>query len=585
MASRSSYVDLLRRLATSVSSGPRTARTILTTPVRIPGRFTPGLRRPLHSVSSLRTEFTSEKYPEIQRDARFSQLTSEHVEHFKNLLGTSAVIDGVTNEAAADDLEPFNGDWMRKYRGHCKLVLKPGSTEDVSKILRYCNEQMLAVVPQGGNTGLVGGSVPVFDEIVISLGRLNQIREFDEVGGTLVLDAGCILELVDHFLAEKGYIFPLDLGAKGSCQIGGNLSTNAGGLRLLRYGSLHGNVLGVEAVLPDGTIVDDLCRLRKNNTGYDLKQLFVGAEGTLGIITKASIQCPRRSPAQNVAFFGLESFEKVQQAFREAKGQLSEILSAFELMDSGSQDLVFQVTKNKRPLEKRYPFYCLVETSGSNPDHDGEKLQAFLECVMDKGIVADGTLAQDETQIKTLWAWREGITEALGHLGGVYKYDVSIPLKQLYQMVEDTRARVDAAGLLGDSAEHPVRDVVGYGHMGDSNLHLNISTRHYDERVEGILEPFVYEWISQHGGSISAEHGLGLAKKKYIGYSRNDTMVGLMKQIKNLYDPVSPPFPAAAVNLKKGSQPREVLMLTGSAEWDNESLQVYMNQHIFWETS
>ncbi|KAK2066896.1 hypothetical protein P8C59_000675 [Phyllachora maydis] len=283
--------------------------------------------------------------------------------------------------------------------------------------------------------------------------------------------------------------------------------------------------------------VSKILRLRKNNTGYDLKQLFVGAEGTLGIITKASIQCPRRSPAQNVAFFGLESFEKVQQAFREAKGQLSEILSAFELMDSGSQDLVFQVTKNKRPLEKRYPFYCLVETSGSNPDHDGEKLQAFLECVMDKGIVADGTLAQDETQIKTLWAWREGITEALGHLGGVYKYDVSIPLKQLYQMVEDTRARVDAAGLLGDSAEHPVRDVVGYGHMGDSNLHLNISTRHYDERVEGILEPFVYEWISQHGGSISAEHGLGLAKKKYIGYSRNDTMVGLMKQIKNLYDP------------------------------------------------
>ncbi|KAK0621171.1 hypothetical protein B0T17DRAFT_508544 [Bombardia bombarda] len=484
------------------------------------------------------TKFTSETYPEIKRDGRFATITADHVSYFRGLLGTeSAVIDGVTSDSAADDLEPFNSDWMRKYRGHCKLVLKPGSTDEVSKILKYCNDNMLAVVPQGGNTGLVGGSVPVFDEIVINLSRMNQIIDFDEVGGTLVAGAGCILEVADQFLASKGYIFPLDLGAKGSCQIGGNLSTNAGGLRLLRYGSLHGTVLGIEAVLPDGTIVDDLCKLRKNNTGYDLKQLFIGAEGTIGIITKVSIQCPQRSTAQNVAFFGLESFEKVQQAFREAKGQLSEILSAFELMDEGSQALIRDVTKNRKPLDDKYPFYCLIETSGSNADHDSEKLQAFLEDVMEKGIVSDGTLAQDETQIKALWAWREGITEALGHLGGVYKYDVSIPLKEMYQLVEDTRARVDAAGLLGDTDDHPVRAVVGYGHMGDSNLHLNVSTRRFDKRVEEVLEPFIYEWIEKRQGSISAEHGLGLQKKKYIGYSRNPTMVGLMRQIKTFFDP------------------------------------------------
>ncbi len=428
---------------------------------------------------------------------------------------------------------------MRKYRGHGKLVLKPSTTEEVSQILKYCNDNMLAVVPQGGNTGLVGGSVPVFDEIVLSTSRMNKILEFDEVSGTLVVEAGCILEVADQFLAEKGYIFPLDLGAKGSCQIGGNVSTNAGGLRLLRYGSLHGSVLGIEAVLADGTVVDDLSKLRKNNTGYDMKQLFIGGEGTIGVITKVSVQCPQRSQAKNVAFFGLESFEKVQQAFRQAKIQLSEILSAFELMDEHSQRIVHEVTKNNRPLESEYPFYCLVETSGSNADHDSEKLQSFLEDVLEKGIVADGVLAQDETQIKTLWGWREGITESLGTLGPVYKYDVSIPLKELYQMVEDTRARVDAAGLLGDTDEHPVRDVVGYGHMGDSNLHLNVSTRRYDERVEKILEPFVYEWISKRQGSISAEHGLGLAKKNYIGYSRSETMIGLMKQIKKLYDPVS----------------------------------------------
>lgn len=261
---------------------------------------------------------------------------------------------------------------MRKFRGHTKLVLKPSTTEEVSKILKYCNDNLLAVVPQGGNTGLVGGSVPVFDEIVINLQKMNEIRSFDEVSGILVADAGVILENADNYLAERNHIFPLDLGAKGSCFIGGNVATNAGGLRLLRYGSFHGNVLGLEAVLPDGTIVDDLSTLRKNNTGYDLKQLFIGGEGTIGIITKVSIICPRRSPAVNVAYFGLESYEKVQQAFIEAKGHLSEILSAFELMDGRTQKLVNRVTGKKMPLEGEHPFYCLIETSGSNTDHDGE---------------------------------------------------------------------------------------------------------------------------------------------------------------------------------------------------------------------
>lgn len=554
MACRQPLTPLLRHLARTTSAelgkqssrtqAPSIVRATTTTPLTIPRRgFSSSLRRTLRSTAAAqqaqsKNDFTSTKYPELKRDERFASLTSDHVGHFRTLLGDSgsALIDGVTGDAT-DDLEPFNSDWMRKYRGHCQLVLKPSTTEQVSQILKYCNDNLLAVVPQGGNTGLVGGSVPVFDEIVLNLSRMNQILSFDDASGILVAEAGVILETADHYLSERGYIFPLDLGAKGSCQLGGNLSTNAGGLRLLRYGSLHGTVLGVEAVLPDGTIVDDLSLLRKNNTGYDLKQLFIGAEGTLGIITKLSIQCPQRPAAQNVAFFGLSSYEDCQRAFRAAKGQLSEILSAFELMDEGSQALVRQVTGNKSPLESTYPFYCLIETSGSNTDHDAEKLQTFLESVMEEGIVADGTLAENETQVRSLWSWREGITEALGHLGGVYKYDVSIPLAEMYQLVEDTRARVAEAGLLGDDEAYPVRAVVGYGHMGDANLHLNISTRRFDARVEGVLEPFVYEWIAKRQGSISAEHGLGLAKKKYIGYSRNETMVGLMKQIKGLYDP------------------------------------------------
>jgi FAD/FMN-containing dehydrogenase len=435
---------------------------------------------------------------------------------------------------------------MRKYKGHTKLVLRPTSTSQIGQILSYCNTHSLAVVPQGGNSGLVGGSVPVFDEIVISTGRMNQIRSFDEVSGVLVVDAGVILENADKYLAQRGHIFPLDLGAKGSCQIGGNVATNAGGLRLLRYGSLHGNVLGIEAVLPDGTIVDDLSKLRKNNTGYDLKQLFIGSEGTLGIITAVSILCPQRSVATNVAYFGLSSFEKLQTAFREAKSQLQEILSAFELMDGQSQNLVHHATGNKRPLEGQHKFYCLVETSGSNTEHDSAKLESFLEHVMGEEVVEDGVLAQDATQQASLWGWREGITESISHMGAAYKYDLSIPLAQLYSLVEDTRVRLRDAKLLApessdasSSEEYPVVEVVGYGHMGDSNLHLNVVCRSFSKDIEKCIEPWVYEWVGKTGGSISAEHGLGLAKKKHIGYSRSDQVLGVMKGLKGLFDPVS----------------------------------------------
>ncbi|KAJ0416384.1 hypothetical protein BJY00DRAFT_304161 [Aspergillus carlsbadensis] len=483
-------------------------------------------------------KYTSDAYPNLKRNPNFGEITAEDVKYFKELLGAeSAVIDGVTTDAT-DDIEPFNGDWMRKYRGHTKLVLKPQSKEEISEIMKYCNGKKLAVVPQGGNTGLVGGSVPVFDEIVINTSRMNKIRSFDEASGVLVVDAGVILEVADQYLAERHHLFPLDLGAKGSCHIGGNVATNAGGLRLLRYGSLHGTVLGVEAVLPDGTIFDGLSTLRKNNTGYDLKQLFIGSEGTIGIITGVSIICPPRPKAVNVAYFGLESYDKVRQAFGEAKKQLSEILSAFELMDGRSQKLVHQSTGNKYPLEGEYPFYCLVETSGSNAEHDMEKLETFLESIMGEGIVADGVLAQDETQFQSIWRWREGITESLSHLGGTYKYDVSIPLPELYQLVDDCRERLTKLGFVGDDDSFPVRAVVGYGHMGDSNLHLNIAVRQYNKEVEKAIEPWVYEWIQKRSGSISAEHGLGVAKKEFIGYSQNDTNIKLMKQLKDLYDPL-----------------------------------------------
>lgn len=490
-------------------------------------------------------DYTSNRYPKLKRDERFAKLSQPHVDHFKSILSSepeSAVLHD--NDPASSDLEAYNADWMRKYRGQATLVLRPSTTEQVSQILAYCNKEKLAIVPQGGNSGLVGGSVPVFDEIVLNLGRMAKIRSFDEVSGILVSDAGVVMEIADNYLKERGHLFPLDLGAKGSAQLGGVVSTNAGGLRLLRYGSMHGNVLGIEAVLPDGTIVDDLLALRKNNTGYDIKQLFIGGEGTIGAVTGISLLCPQRSSAVNVAAFGVDSFEKVQSAFKEAKGRLGEIMSAFEFMDAASQRCMKIAKDLSIPLEGKYPFYVLIETSGSNPDHDQEKLESFLEHVMSEEIVADGVVAQDQTQATNLWTCREGIAESLAHWGSVYKYDLSVPIPHIWSLVEATREKMIKEGLMASSSsedkeEYPVVDVVGFGHLGDGNLHLNIPTRRFDKAVEKALEPFVYELVRDKKGSISAEHGLGLTKKDFISYSRSDTMIGLMKSIKQLYDPVS----------------------------------------------
>lgn len=468
----------------------------------------------------------------VARDPRFKRLADADVAHFRSILQPEHVI---TDDA---DCEFFNEDWMRKYRGQTQLVLKPKTTDQVSQILKYCNEQKLAVVPQGGNTGLVGGSVPVFDEIVVSVANMNQVRSFDAVLGILKCDAGVILENADNFLAENGYIFPLDLGAKGSCHVGGVVATNAGGLRLLRYGSLHGSVLGVEAVLPDGTVYSSMDALRKDNTGYDLKQLFIGSEGTLGIITGVSILCPARSSSTNVAFLAVSSYEAVQKVFVGARRELSEILLAFEFMDGKSQLLTARYLKQDHPIEGEYPFYILIETSGSNEAHDMEKIEAFLEKSMEDGLVDDGIIAQDETQLRNLWSWRESIPEASTAAGGVYKYDVSIPLPQLYSLVEDASTRLSEAGMVDfDDAAKPVVEAIGYGHIGDGNLHLNVCVREYSKDIEAVLEPFVYEWIQKHKGLISAEHGLGFQKKNYIGYSKSDVEIAMIKQVKKHYDP------------------------------------------------
>lgn len=458
----------------------------------------------------------------VQRSPRFSELNDDDVRYFEEILGKKNVIQD------EDKLSVANIDWMHKYKGSSKLILQPCNTDQVSQILKYCNSRCLAVVPQGGNTGLVGGSVPVFDEVIVSLSSMNNIISFDKVSGILVCEAGCILENIMSFLDNEGFIMPLDLGAKGSCQIGGNVSTNAGGLRLVRYGSLHGNVLGVEAVLANGTVLDMLKTLRKDNTGYDLKHLFIGSEGSLGIVTKVSILTPPKLSSVNVALLACKDYSCCQKLLQDAKRKLGEILSAFEFLDGQSMDLVTNHLEGARNpfATSQHNFYVLIETTGSDESSDKQKLEAFLLGSMENELIADGVLAQDINQASTFWRLREGISEALMKAGAVYKYDVSIPVENLYNLVEEMRSR------LGDAA-----NVIGYGHLGDGNLHLNVSVPQYDEKILSQIEPFVYEWTSKKRGSISAEHGVGLMKANEIFYSQSHETVQMMASIKNLMDP------------------------------------------------
>jgi len=292
----------------------------------------------------------------LSRNSRFSLLGDKDVQAFEAMIGSKAL---VTDQ---DELTIHNTDWTKKFQGHSKLMLKPSTTEEVSAILKYCNERKLAVTPQGGRTGLVGGSIPVHDEIIVSTMRMNKIIGFDESYGILQSEAGCILEDLQNFAKERKYEVPLDLGAKGSCMIGGNLATNAGGIKFIRHNSLHANCVGLKAVLADGTILDNMTTLRKDNTGYDLKHLFIGSEGTLGLITEGAILCPSLPMHRNVCVVACNSFDEVLKILQIAKAELGDVLQAVEMMDAVAIKILRDIHPEAAfPFSDEHPFYALVK--------------------------------------------------------------------------------------------------------------------------------------------------------------------------------------------------------------------------------
>lgn len=434
-----------------------------------------------------------------------------------------------------DVLEAHNVDWTGRYRGSSPILLKPKTTQEVSAILQYCNSQKIGVVPQAGKTGLVGGSVPTSSkEVILSVKGLNGIDGLNG-GGILQCDAGCILQDLQDYAASQNYLVPVDLGAKGSCCIGGNISTNAGGQYYYRYGSLHANVLGLQVVLPDGRVLDTMQTVNlKDNTGYDLKHLFIGAEGTLGVVTKVALLCPTLPQARNAAFLACSTYHDVQQTLQLAKKMLGEVLAAFEYMDGAVLDLVSR--EKQIPVqpdsESNYPYCILVETHGSSQDHDMSKMEAFLEEAMTQEVVADGVLAQDLSQLSEMWEVREGCNPIVASQGCVYKYDLSIPVSEFDELVSEIRQRLQGS--------HSDTIVASWGHVIDGNIHLNVTTPGVFERKQEIvtqLEPYIFEAVIRRRGSISAEHGLGQCKNEYLPMCKDDTTLDTMRSIKKLFDP------------------------------------------------
>ena len=453
-----------------------------------------------------------------------------------------------------DLLARYNRDWTNHYCGASALVLRPRSTSEVSSILRYCHDECIGVVPQGGHTGLCGAATPLRDEIVLSLEDMNAIHGIDEHSGILTCDTGCILQHLHEYAHARSYLVPLDIGAKGTCQIGGNISTNAGGQYFNRFGGLHGTVMGLEVVLPDGRVLrlnlevndDGTVRRngthRKDNTGYDLKHLFIGAEGTLGVVTKVAVACPALPVSTNAAMLVCDSYERVLEVLQTAKEELGEILSATEVIDHNTLLLVAQNNSESRLLRDLLsadpstpqPLVLLVETQGSHFEHDAAKMDSFLARLHERNVIANGFLARDIAQVQDMWRIRESCNASAARAGRVHKFDVSVPLAEYMATAREVEQE------LASPAPPTDLTVCVWGHVGDGNAHINVVTpgRHgKDAALAARIEAAVYGAVRRRNGSISAEHGLGQAKHELVGSTKAPGVLDVMTDVKALFDP------------------------------------------------
>ncbi len=459
-------------------------------------------------------------------------MTAEFLARLRAICGPAHVL-------TEGDLSAWEADWRKRARGKALAVVRPGSTDEVAQVVRACAEARVSLVPQGGNTGLVVGSVPDGSgtQVVLSLQRMTRVRAIDAANLTMTVDAGCILQVLQETARQQGLLFPLSLAAEGSCTIGGNLATNAGGTQVLRYGNARELCLGLEVVTAQGQVWDGLSGLRKDNTGYDLRDLFIGSEGTLGVITGATLKLYPLPAARLTAWAAVPSMEAAVALLGLARQELSASLTGFEVMGQFALGLVARHFPQLRvPFHASSPWCVLLENSDhESPEHARALFEQLLERALEQGLASDAVVAENIAQAQQLWHVRESIPLAQAEEGLNIKHDISVPISRIPAFVQETDALL--------AREIPGVRLVNFGHLGDGNLHYNVQAPAGGDAAEFLrtqetqVNHLVYESVRSFGGSISAEHGVGSLKVDELTQHKSPVALGMMRAIKQALDP------------------------------------------------
>lgn len=439
---------------------------------------------------------------------------------------------------APETLAPWLTDWRGKYHGAAAAMLSPATTDEVAQVVRLCAAERVALVPQGGNSGMVGGATPDAsgDQLLLSLRRLSRIRAIDSLGGTAIAEAGVILENFHHAVLDHGLRFPLTLGGKGSATIGGLVSTNAGGTQVLRHGTMRQLVAGIEAVLPDGQVFEGLVPLHKDNRGYDLRQLFCGAEGTLGIVTAACLRLAPATAARQTAWAGLASPGDALRLLRRLDAAIGEPLEGFEIVPDSCLDAVLRhIPQTRAPLARRFPWYALIELAGDDEAALKAPLESALAAALDDGLLHDVAVAQSDRDSDAFWRLRDSISEAERAEGPALQHDISVAVEQMPQFIADNPARLAAA--------FPGARALSFGHLGDGNVHHHVRPPFDADGAAWLAEHgeavsrLVYRHVLELGGSISAEHGIGQMKRDIFAELDSPARLTALRAIKAGLDP------------------------------------------------
>lgn len=475
--------------------------------------------------------------------------TAKWLEQMRSAVGAK----GFTT--AGDDMAPWLTDWRGRYTGAAAAMVSPANTQETAAIVRIANENAVAIVPQGGNSGMVGGATPDTSgqSVLLSLRRMDRIRTIESEDQLVVCDAGVILQNLHEALAARGQRFPLTLGGKGSATVGGLVSTNAGGTQVLRHGTMRSLVAGIEAVLPDGSIYEGLAALKKDNRGYDLKQLFVGGEGTLGIVTAATLKTVPALVDRCVAWAAVESTDAAYQLFRYLNGRVAQSLEGFEIIPETCLNSVLRhIPGTRSPLAGAYPWHVLVEIVRDQPDAQDPALvtEDLLADAMERGLIADATLAASEQQAEDFWKIRDSIAEAERASGPALQHDISVPVPGMAQFINEASPVIEA--------QFPGTKVAAFGHMGDGNVHFHVKApqgvlaQEWMREAAQQITPLVHDLVIAAGGSISAEHGIGQNKRAELERLSSDARLSMLRAIKLAIDPKNIMNPGKLVPLASG---------------------------------